>query len=258
MTVYTEAAERIRELVVETVETMGLRPEWGEVESGEPLAIRMSPELVLDDDDIVDSVDWRRFQDDGGASKGDTVLVQALDDDRYAVVQVVTEGDPTFTLSGLQDQLDALQEQVDGLGSGSVDLPWRVQVDPFLTPATQTDFATLAVDANQLHNGYKLSTGAQNAEIGWDLLLGAGTWTISLLHATTLDRGIYTVSLDGVGVGVVDGYSAVLVRNVVSAITGVVVAASGKKRLLVKMATKHGSSSSFVGGISSLALIRTA
>lgn len=145
--------------------------------------------------------------------------------------------------------------------SGWVEMssPWSIDLDVYTTPITQTNWNTFGVNANAINNGYKLSTGAQNAEIGWDIELPAGTWTISLLHTQGANRGIYTVSLDGASVGTIDGYAAGGgTFNVISDLTGVRVTSGGKKRLLLKMATKNGASSAYFGSIQALTLRRTA
>lgn len=145
---------------------------------------------------------------------------------------------------------------VDAITAG---LPWTIDINPFTAPATQTNWNTIqAGSSSQIFGGYKVTTGAQNAEIGWDVVLAAGTWTLSLLHATGIDVGIYTASLDGVSIGTIDGYAASGVNNVVSTITGITVAPSGKKRLLLKMATKNATSTSYLARISGLRLLRTA
>lgn len=102
------------------------------------------------------------------------------------------------------------------------------------------------------------SSGAQNAVIGWDVLLAAGTWTLELLHNKGSDRGIYTVALAGSSIGTIDGYNASLSPKQRSQITGITVAATGKKRLTLTMASKHASSSSYFGHLSGLRLLRTA
>lgn len=135
--------------------------------------------------------------------------------------------------------------------------PWLIEVNPFLTPATQTNWSELLKDDSQLMNGYLRSTGAQNAEIGWDVLLSAGTWTFSLLAIGVSDGGIATVSLDGNSIGTIDTYSKEVAYNLLKTITGATVATTGKKRLLLKMATKNASSTAYRCDISAVGLRRT-
>lgn len=137
--------------------------------------------------------------------------------------------------------------------------PWLIDVDVFPTAIAQTNWDTIALPAGSpVFYGNKSSSGAQNAEINWDVVLAAGTWTIELIHHTFTDTGIYTVQLGGVTKGTIDGYSAGDVVNVRSSVTGIVVASSGKVRLKLLMATKNASASSYTGRIQHVQLRRTA
>lgn len=136
--------------------------------------------------------------------------------------------------------------------------PWNIDINPILKPATQSGWADVVKDDNQLMNGQLQSDGAQNRSVGWDITLGAGTWDFTLLCTTNSNQGIVTVSFDGVSVGTIDLYSAALTQNVLKSITGISVASTAKVRLLLKMATKNASSSSYYGVISALGLRRTA
>jgi hypothetical protein len=99
---------------------------------------------------------------------------------------------------------------------------------------------------------------AVNDEITFPVALSAGTWTIQMIQHTFTDRGIATFRLDGVSVGTIDGYSAGSVLNAIGSIAGVVVAASGKKVLSIKMATKNASSTNFNLLTPLISLVRTA
>lgn len=137
--------------------------------------------------------------------------------------------------------------------------PWLVQVVPYLSPATQTNWSSRVVSANQLSNGY-MSTNpphSQNAEIGWDVILGAGTWTVDVMYASGANGGITTVSLDGLSIGTFDQYESSGTFNKVGTIPGVSVATTGKKRLLLKQATKNPSSSAYAGAVSLVQMRRT-
>jgi hypothetical protein len=101
------------------------------------------------------------------------------------------------------------------------------------------------------------SSGAQNAIIGWDIVIAAGTWNVSFMHVQSTNRGIYTVAVDAVSAGTVDGYAATT-WNVIGTVTGVVVAATAKKRLTFEMATKNASSSGYTGSLVAVSLLRTA
>lgn len=137
-------------------------------------------------------------------------------------------------------------------------LPWQIDINVFSTAATQTNFNTITQSSLHLMGGYRGTTAHQNAEVGWDVILAAGTWTITIGHAENTSYGIYTVSLDGSSVGTVDGYNASATSNVVDTITGVTVATTGKKRLLLKMATKNASSTNYDAVLYFVSLTRTA
>lgn len=138
------------------------------------------------------------------------------------------------------------------------DYPWRHDLSVFVPPATQTNWSTLNVSTSLLNNGQLTSSGAQNAEIGWDVLLAAGTWSLTLITSKFTNRGIYTALLDGASIGTLDGYDPSNLSNVVQTISGVIIPASGKRRLLLRMATKNASSSSYFGAIQAVGLVRTA
>lgn len=136
--------------------------------------------------------------------------------------------------------------------------PYITDIDVFMSPATGMNFSTLTT-ASVLYSGYRESSGAQNAEVGWDIRLAAGTWTVELMHVTGADAGIYTVSLSGADIGTIDGYAAAGANNVLTSITGVAVAVTTlTRRLLIKMSTKNASSSGYAGRIHHIQLRRTA
>lgn len=161
--------------------------------------------------------------------------------------------------------VEAALQELGAAGGGSFDedlLPWTVDLDVFMTAATNTNWNTLlhesAAGVNFVYAATKESSQAQNDNIGWDIVLAAGTWTFELMHRTWSDRGIYSVRFDGVEQGTIDGYSGSAVENVRSTVTGITVATSGKVRLLLQMATKNASSSNYRGSIQHIQLRRTA
>lgn len=129
----------------------------------------------------------------------------------------------------------------------AADYPNRVEICPWgywehvVAGGTITRFQ----DSSILSGGLVYQgTPAQNDEIGWKVLLRAGTWTITLIHFRSTDRGIYTVKLDTTSIGTIDGYGSAA-GNVVSAITGVSVSTPALYTLKLVMATKHASSSNY-------------
>jgi hypothetical protein len=147
---------------------------------------------------------------------------------------------------------------VDGVDGAGVD-PWMVDINVFATPAANTNWNALSGNDSTWLFGYLLqSSGAQNAEASWPVSLSAGTWTIEFMSRKSTNIGIYTVSIDGVSVGTVDGYAASPASNQRSSITGIAVTPSGVKTLNFKMATKNASSSSYFGNLAYIRLLRTA
>lgn len=132
-------------------------------------------------------------------------------------------------------------------------MPWHINLLPYISKSN-TNWDTFGVSLYP----HMDSTGAQNAEIAFDVVLAAGTWAISLIHHQDTNRGIYTISLDASSVGTIDGYAASATTNVRSTVTGISVATTGKKELKLKMATKNASSSSYFGLVGLIVLRRTA
>lgn len=138
-------------------------------------------------------------------------------------------------------------------------LPRRINIDPAIeVPTAQTNWSTIAFSTSAARWGYLQSSGAQNAEISWTLSLAAGTWTIDLNHHRSTNVGIYSVRIDNVEVGTVDGYVASPTFNNRNSVTGVVVTTTGSHVLKLVMATKNASSSSFFGVIQGVGMRRTA
>lgn len=159
--------------------------------------------------------------------------------------------DPTLFTAGVVD-LAAIGTTVDSL------LPWLVDIDVFMTPISQVNWNTLVVDTTAIHQGEIQSTGVQNAEINWDVVLGAGTWTLELMYVRGSAGGIFTVTVGAVSAGTVDSYNASLAPNIRTALTAIATPTTGKYRVKLKMATKNGSSSNYFGTLQHVQLRRTA
>lgn len=195
-----------------------------------------------------------------------------LDEGSYQLVPTVSgvTGDTIYFEARAAYPADATDGQIltwDDATSGvkwsdadsiTAGLPWTIDLNVFTTPATQTNWGTIAQSSTLFMGGHRTSTGDQNAEVGWDVVLGAGTWTLSIICRTGADYGIATVSLAGTSAGTIDLYVDPGGDNNSKSITGITVATTGKKRLLFKMATKNASSSSYKGGLQAVSLVRTA
>lgn len=136
--------------------------------------------------------------------------------------------------------------------------PWRVEVAVAGGGSGNTNWNTPTSDASAAWYGWLQSTGAQNALVDFPLFLAAGTWACRLVHTKDADAGIYSVRLDDVEQGTVDGYAAIRTRDQVSDVTGIVVSTPGIKTFRLKMATKNGSSSSYYGRVQRVVWFRTA
>lgn len=151
---------------------------------------------------------------------------------------------------------------IDTAGSGvSADLlPRQARILPYnLAAATvNTNWTGSSADSTSIYGSLSQSSGAQNAEVGWDVVLSAGVWRADMIHAKTTTYGIYTLLFDAVSKGTIDGYNGSLIRNQASAITGIVVATTALIRVSLKMATKNASASSYFGSFQELLLTRTA
>lgn len=134
-----------------------------------------------------------------------------------------------------------------------------IDVNVLMTPASNVNWTskTGGATTNAIF-GQLDSSGAQNDEISFDVTIPFGTWTFELMHTQTTNRGIYTVTFNGVSVGTIDGYSAVTTFNVLSQITGISITSSGSQTIKLKMATKNPSSGTYFGSIQWIQLRRTA
>jgi len=188
-----------------------------------------------------------------GPSLGLTTFITTLLDDANAAAALTTLGVSAFVQT-LLDDADAAAALAT---LGASPEPWMIDIDIFNTPGAQTNFSTSGSSTNFATFGYLTSSGAQNAEISWPVVLSAGTWTFSMMHATDTNRGIYSVQLDTVEKGTIDGYAGAA-YNVLSTVPNISITTPGKKTLTLKMATKNGSSSSYIGTIQHVRLIRTA
>jgi hypothetical protein len=112
--------------------------------------------------------------------------------------------------------------------------------------------------STQFDLGYVAPTATTvGVGIGWKVLLRSGTWRLTTIHRTGPDFGIAAVTLGGSAVGSIDGYSAGTVGNVVTAISGIVVAEDGVYDLVYTCGTKHASSTAFNYNLVHVTLQRT-
>lgn len=174
--------------------------------------------------------------------------------------------DEGSTLSSSVTTLDFVGAGVVASGAGATTTvtiagggvePWHYEISPQVGSHGNTNWNSNVQNGSYFGSYDNESTGAQNAEIYWDIGLSGGTWDFELTSSTANNRGIYTVSIDAVSVGTIDGYTAGSVLFARSVLTGITIA-SGTRRLKLKMATKNASSSNYFGTIQHIQLRRTA
>lgn len=140
----------------------------------------------------------------------------------------------------------------------SAPAPWLIQIEPVDGSHANTNWSTRTQDSLEYYGGDLGSTGAQNAEVSWEIPLSAGTWTCILVHRKGTAHGIFSVRLAGAEVGTVDSYNASNSVNNFSSITGIVVSATGRVTFALRMATKNASSTNYFGYVQHITWLRTA
>jgi hypothetical protein len=112
-------------------------------------------------------------------------------------------------------------------------------------------------DTNNFVGWVNASDTAQNDSITFDFICNAGTHTLEFFHLPFMNRGIYTLQIDGTTIGTVDGFSNSLVPTR-AVLTGIVVSTSGQHTFTILMATKNASSSAYMGMVERAVLTQTA
>lgn len=118
---------------------------------------------------------------------------------------------------------------------------------PFVNAAAASGGATIFFN----------SSSAQNDAIAWDVVLSAGVWNCSIHCRKATNTGIFTLNQDGVSMGTADSYAASPAYAKLQ-ITGWTVSTTGKHTMQLKMATKNGSSSGYLGELFGVSFRRTA
>lgn len=132
----------------------------------------------------------------------------------------------------------------------------------FGAPFAQASFAAKSFESTDF-GGVRLQSAGQNAEITWRIpQLLAGTYTFDLYHRTGTDGGMYTIEIDGVQIGTVDGYAPAAETRITSLPSVVIGAGQGTApnvfhTVRLVMATKHASSTDYIGRVARFALTRT-
>jgi hypothetical protein len=193
--------------------------------------------------------------DAAGAAAAAQAASQPLDSDLTAVAALTTTsfGRGLLTLADAA-ALAATHSHAGGSANRNV------TVLGVSAPSAVTGTWTNTADASAglMLGSYVLNTPAQNEAISWEVLLDAGTYTLTLLHHRHTTRGIYTVTMDGgASLGTIDGYNAGGGLATVSVITGIVVSVAGLHTMTFTMATKNASSSNYFATIHAFTMGRT-
>ncbi len=167
------------------------------------------------------------------------------------------EGFPVFDRGANNNA--ALLTEFSGLSDQSITRrnPWLIDIDVFPI-ATNTNWASKALDPTYYYGGSRYTSGAQNDQISWPVVLSAGTWTIEVVCFKNSANGIISLQLDGVEVGTVDTYAGSGSANNFVQVAGITVSVAGKKTLTLKMTSKNASASNYYGNIQHVRLLRTA
>lgn len=185
-------------------------------------------------------------------------------------VTAATYGDATHVAQVAVDAKGRITSASNVAISGGGGLAWSdIQpvgfvsyINPYLGASANTNWSTLivpTVTGNSTGNvGSRESTGAQNAECTFQVMLATGTWTLYIIALTWASAGIITVSLDAVSQGTIDLYAATLAWGVSKSLTGLASLTSGIHDLNFKMATKNASSANYYGELAAIVLQRTA
>lgn len=151
-------------------------------------------------------------------------------------------------------QLRQIRPQV---GSQQTVEPWHIDFTSYFAAGNFHFDTIFVINGNYLYGGDIESDSTIGASRWYYEHIPAGTWTLELIHATGSNRGIYSVQLDDVEVGTIDGYGGA-VQNVHSTVTGIKVTRTGKHKLALVMNTRNGSSSNYYGTFTTIQLRRTA
>lgn len=164
--------------------------------------------------------------------------------------RVLDQGKLQKLLSGSVYELDS-----DSIGRGAIGASrMGAAAFPSLVQIGVTGHEDFVVNVGPWTNG--LSAGNQNDEIGFDILLGQGTYNVELSLSIGSAFGIYTVRSNDTTIFTFDGYDPV--DSILLDVFGTLEAPdNGTYRFTVKMEDKNAASSDYVGGIGAIQLRRT-
>jgi hypothetical protein len=118
--------------------------------------------------------------------------------------------------------------------------PWRIDIVPFTNTIFVQGTRAFTGPGNNTGGGTVYNnTGALNDEYGWDVVLGAGTWSFEGQFQRQNSGAIASLRLDGVEITTFDMYTASPTPNAIFGVAGIIVPTSGKKRLTLKATSRN-------------------
>lgn len=159
---------------------------------------------------------------------------------------IFDEGTGSVLTANIGSTNDSLQQTV-------------ISIDPYSTPSAESGFSNKTISSDSLFNGFLQSSGAQNNYVQWDVQLQPGTWSVSIMAKKATNMGIMSVSFDAGSSteGTIDWYNGSDSVNNVQSVTGITVDTAKTYQLRLTMSSKNASSSSYVGRVQSLKLLKT-
>ncbi len=115
---------------------------------------------------------------------------------------------------------------------------------------------TAWTNTNQAYRGFYNNSKNNGDNISYKVYLAKGTYTLLFLTATSIDRGIAQILLDGTEIASWDLYSDSMINNVLKTQTGINISSDGIKTLTLKVNGKNPSSDNYIVSFSYIALIR--
>jgi hypothetical protein len=194
-------------------------------------------------------------------------LKQPFDSDLSAIAALTTtafgrgllalaDAAATRTALGLGSAATANTTAFDAAGAATGLLPYHAVIPGVVKPTASSVAPTVAAGAT-LFFGVTVFTGtAVNNYIEWDVVLGAGTYSLRTMWQRNTTSGIATISIDGVDLGTTIDMSGVLATNQVTDVSTPSLAA-GRHQVRYRAAGKNASATSYAIVLHGLSLTRT-
>lgn len=170
---------------------------------------------------------------------------------------IVTADLETLTFNDLVDGATKLSDRARTREIMAAVYPSNIFINPMGTAAGHSGWSTVTQQSTHYFGGRRAAVGVSaGSYVYWNVAMRAGTWTLDLFHRQDTANGIYSVQIDGVTVGTIDGYAAAPASTLSS--ISFTVSTSGVHELRLAMLTKNASATQYAGLISGINMIRTA